>query len=325
MGKTKAEYLVGVDFGGTKILAGVYTHALELIGLAKLSTKAHRSADHVVERIARAVREAVDGAGLTLADVRAVGLGAPGAVDGESGRILFAPNLGWRDVPLKENLQRLLGLPVFLENDANVAALGAYVWELQSRPRYMLGVFVGTGIGGGLIINGQLYHGFRHTAGEIGHMVIDVNGPPCGCGNRGCLEAVASRTAMFRTIKTAVQNGQKTLLTDLLGTELDDMRSGDLRKAIHRGDAFVRGVVEDAARAIGLALASLVNILSPEVIVLGGGVIEALQDEMMGLITQTTRERAMPGTMQGVEIIASALADNLGITGAAVLARQMGT
>jgi glucokinase len=320
---TKAEHVVGVDLGGTKILAGVFTHSLESLSTAKVSTKSQRGVESVVERIARCVQDAVDEADLTLKQVAGIGIGAPGAVDFATGTVIFAPNMeGWKDVPLKKALEKQLGVPVFVENDCNISALGVYVAELKSRPRYMVGIFVGTGIGGGLIFNGELFSGFGHTAGEIGHMVLEVNGPKCGCGNKGCFEALASRTAIFQQIKAGIKDGEKTLLTDLLGNDLDDLRSGDLRKAIRRGDKFVDRIVDGAAEYIGIATANLVNILNPEVVVLGGGVIEALADEMMGVIVETAQDYAMPGSMKGVEILASKLGDNAGITGGAVLARR---
>jgi glucokinase len=320
---TKTEYVLGVDLGGTKILAGVFDHTLECIGTAKLSTKSQRGVDRVIERVARCVQDAVDEADLTMKQVAGVGIGAPGAVDFDAGKVIFAPNLeGWKEVPLKKELEKALGTPVFVENDCNVAALGVYVAELKSKPRSMAGIFVGTGIGGGLIINGELYSGHGHTAGEVGHMVLEISGPKCGCGNKGCFEALASRTAIFQQIKTGVKEGQKTLLSEMLGDDLEDLRSGDLRKAIRRGDKFVDRIVESAAEYIGIATANLANILNPEVLVLGGGVIEALADEMMGVIVETARDYAMPGAMEGVEIVASKLGDNAGITGAAVLARK---
>ncbi len=320
---TKSDHIVGVDLGGTKILAGVFTSSLENIGIVKLSTKSQRGVDKVVERIARCVQDAVDEADLTLKQVAGVGIGAPGAVDFDSGTVIFAPNLeGWKDVPLKKELEKQLGVPVFVENDCNIAALGVYVAELKSKPHSMVGIFVGTGIGGGLIINGELYSGFGHTAGEIGHMVLEISGPKCGCGNKGCFEALASRTAIFQQIKAGIKDGQKTLLTEMLGNDLEDLRSGDLRKAIRRGDKFVDRVVEGAAEYIGIATANLINILNPEVVVLGGGVIEALSDEMMSVIIETATDYAMAGTMKGVEIVPSKLGDNAGITGAAVLAKR---
>ncbi len=319
----KPEYVVGVDLGGTKILSGVFKNPLECIGTAKVSTKAQRGVEAVIERIARSIEDAVDEADLTLKQVAGVGIGAPGAVDFASGTVIFAPNMeGWKDVPLKKDLEKALGVPVFVENDCNIAALGVHVAELKGKPKHLVGIFVGTGIGGGLIINGELFAGYNHTAGEIGHMVVDVNGPKCGCGNKGCLEALASRTAIFQQIKAGVKDGEKTILTEMLGDDLSDLRSNDLRKAIRRGDKFVDRIIEGAAEYIGIATANLVNILGPEVVVLGGGVIEALADEMMSVIIETAQDYAMPGTMKGVEIIASKLGDSAGITGGAVLAKR---
>ena len=213
-------------------------------------------------------------------------------------------------------------MPVFVGNDCNVCTLGTFDREYKSKPKNLIGIFIGTGIGGGLVINGNLYAGHNLTAGEIGHMVIEVNGPKCGCGNRGCFEALASRTAIFRNIQSAVKDGQKTLLTEMLGPDLADMRSGDLRKAIRKGDKFVEKVVEEAAEYAGIGVANLINILNPEIVVVGGGVIEALESEMMPTIIKSAKEHVMPGTMDGIKIEASQLGDHAGITGAAVLARR---
>src|SRR5947207_8760241 len=320
---SKENYVVGIDLGGTKILAGLFDSSLECIGTAKVSTKAQRGMETVISRIERCVRDAVDEADLGLKQVAGIGIGAPGAVEFETGTVIFAPNLdGWKEVPLKKELEKALEVPVSVENDGNIAVLGVHVAELKGKPRSVIGIFVGTGIGGGLIVNGELYSGFNHTAGEIGHMVLDINGPKCGCGNRGCFEAVASRTAIFQRIKAGVKEGEKTLLTEMLGDSLEDMRSGDLRKAIRRGDKFVAEILEQVAECIGIGVSNLVNIIGPDVVVLGGGVIEALEDEMVGIITKTAKDHAMPGTMKGVEIVTSKLGDNAGITGAAVLARK---
>jgi glucokinase len=320
---SKPEFLVGVDLGGTKILSGVFKNSLECISTTKLSTKSQRGVTAVIDRVARCVRDAVDEADLTLKQVAGVGIGAPGAVDFDSGTVIFAPNMeGWKDIALKKELEKELGVPVFVENDCNISALGVHVAELKGKPKHMLGIFVGTGIGGGLIINGNLYSGFNHTAGEVGHMVLEIDGPKCGCGNKGCFEALASRTAIFQRIKAGIKDGQKTILTDMLGDNLDDLRSGDLRKAIRKGDKFVDKILEEASEYIGIATANLINILNPEVVVLGGGVMEALEDEMMSVIIETAKDYAMPGTMKGVEIVASKLGDNAGITGGAVLARR---
>ncbi|HZM06162.1 MAG TPA: ROK family protein [Candidatus Saccharimonadales bacterium] len=318
----KGEYFVGVDLGGTKILAGVFDAQLTCLGRNKMSTKSERGADEVVERIGRCVREAVDECDLDLKQVRGVGVGAPGAIDAPSGRVIFAPNLQWQDVPLKKNLEKELGLPVSIENDCNGAMLGVFETELQSKPRNAIGIFIGTGIGGGLVLDGKIYSGFNGTAGEIGHMVLEVGGPKCGCGNRGCFEALASRSAIFRKIHTAVKDGQKTLLTEMLGSDLTDLRSGDLRKAIRKGDKFVERIVEEAAEYTGIAVANLINVFNPQMVVLGGGVIDALGDEMMAIIVETAEDYAMSGTSKGIEIVASKAGDDAGIIGGAVLARR---
>jgi glucokinase len=318
---SKSEYLLGVDVGGTKILTGVFNQQLKCLGRTKVSTKAERGQEAVIERIARCIMDAVDECDLSLKQVKGIGIGVPAPVDPETGKVIFAPNLKWEDVPLKKDLEKLLDVPVFVDNDCNICTLGVYETELNPKPRNLVGIFLGTGIGAGLIIDGKLFPGFNRTAGEIGHMVIQVGGPKCGCGNKGCFEALASRSAIFRQIQTAVKEGQKTVLTEMLGEDLNDLRSGDLRKAIRRGDKFVERVVEEAAEYTGIAVANVINFLNPDTIVLGGGVIDALEDEMMAIITETAKDYAMPGTTKGVEIIASKLADDAGITGGAVLAK----
>lgn len=319
---TKQDLLVGVDLGGTKILAGVFTPQLKLLQSTKLSTKSERGFDAVVDRIARCVRDCVDEADLSIKQVRGIGIGAPGAIDPDTGEVIFAPNLQWKGAPLKKALEKALDLPVFVENDCNICTLGVYEAELKSKPRNVVGIFLGTGVGGGLILEGKLYGGFNRTAGEVGHMVLQVGGPKCGCGNNGCFEALASRTAIFREIQRAVKDGGRTVLTDMLGDGLNDLKSGDLRKALRKGDKLVENVIESAAEYTGIAVANLINIFNPEVVIVGGGVIDALEDEMMSIIVETAMDYAMTGTTRGIEIVATKLGDFAGITGGAVLARQ---
>ncbi len=319
----KQHHHIGVDLGGTKILAGVFTPQLKLVTTSKLSTKADRGPKAVIERIARTIRDAIDEADLELKSIRSIGIGAPGSINTEEGRVIFSPNLpGWENIPLKKELEKQLDVPIFVENDCNVCTLGVHVAELAGKPRHLVGIFLGTGIGGGIILDGRLHSGFNRTAGEIGHMILEVGGPKCGCGNKGCFEALASRTAIFRRLQNAVKDGQKTVLTELLGDNLADMRSGDLRKALKKGDKLVEKVIEDAAEYTGIAVGNIINLINPEYIVLGGGVIDALEDEMMAIIVETARDYAMAGTAKGIEIISSRLGDHAGITGAAVLARE---
>jgi glucokinase len=213
----KQDHIVGVDLGGTKILAGVFTSQLKCIARQKMTTKSERGPEGVIDRIARCVQDAVDECDLDLKQVRGIGIGAPGSIDPESGKVIFAGNLGWKDVALRKELEKRLDVPVFVENDCKACTLGVFTVELKSKPDSMVGVFLGTGIGGGIILNGKPYTGHNHTAGEIGHMVLDVHGPKCTCGGRGCFEALASRTAIFRNLRQAVKDGEKTVLTEMLG------------------------------------------------------------------------------------------------------------
>ena len=320
--ESKSSYFVGVDLGGTKILAGVFDTSFSCLARMKLSTKSERGPEGVIERVARCIQDAVDECDLAMKAVRGIGVGAPGTVDTQEGKVIFAPNLGWKDVSLKKALEKQLDVPVFVENDCKLNTLGVYEAELKAKPRHLVGIFIGTGIGAGLILDGKPYAGFNGTAGEVGHMVLDVNGPECGCGNHGCFEALASRRAIFRTIQTAVKKGQETVLTEMLGKDLADLRSGDLRKAIRRGDKFVERVVEQAAEYTGIAVGNLMNLFNAEVIVLGGGMIEQLEEEMLPIIERVAKKHAMPGSAEGVAIKATRLGDDAGITGGAVLARR---
>lgn len=316
------EYYVGVDLGGTKILAAVFSPDLKCLGKSKRNTKSERGPQAVVDRIARCIVEAVDECDLDPRLCRGIGIGAPGTVDFQSGRVIYAPNLGWKDLPLKKELEKRLDVPVFLDNDCNICTLGVFEKELDAKPASLVGMFIGTGIGGGIVLDGKAYSGFNHTAGEIGHMVVQAGGPKCGCGRKGCLEAVASRTAIIKRIQSEVKKGEKTALLDIVGDDLSKMKSSHLRKALKRGDKLVKQAVDEAARFAGIGAANLINIFNPEYMVIGGGVISAMEDDLFNLIVQTAREYTFPGAEKGLKFVASELGDDAGITGAAVLARR---
>lgn len=313
-------YLIGVDFGGTKILSAVFDSDLNCLGRSKKKTKAERGKEAVIVRIADCVHEACADAGVELSAVSGLGIGAPGAIDLNRGVVVAAPNLGWSEVPLQSALHHELNVPVFLQNDCNVALQGILEKEFPSTPKSLIGIFVGTGIGGGIMFNGQPYSGATGTAGEIGHMIIRAGGPQCSCGNRGCLESLASRKAIYRQLENRMKGGEVTSLSS--DTDLEGLRSRALRKAIKHGDPLVTSVVENAAENIGLAVGSLINILGPEVVVLGGGVIDALEMFMLGPIIETAREVALGEAARQVPIVASTLGDDAGIVGGAVIARK---
>ncbi len=316
------EYYIGVDLGGTKILAGIFDAEHQCLATKKIKTKSEEGYDAVCGRIVRAVQAAAESAGIDPTKVKGAGIGAPGSIGSDESAVLFAPNLDWRDAPLKADLEAQLDFSVWLGNDCNVAASGIHRLELEAKPNDMVSIFLGTGIGAGIITNGVCLTGATCAAGEVGHMVLDPNGPLCGCGTRGCFEALASRTAIFNKVKAAVNDGGE--LTQLVEADDDSVtriRSGKLRRAIEAGDKLAVQVLDETCFYTGLAIANLCNILNPEVVALGGGLIEQLHHVMLPKIRDAALERIMPGARQ-VRIMATTLGDHAGITGAAILAHD---
>ena len=315
------ELYIGVDLGGTKILAGIFDSDHHCLASEKTKTNQEEGYDAVCGQIVETIRSAAELAGIDPAKVNGAGIGAPGSISSDESHVLFAPNLGWRDAPLKADLEAQLGCPVWLGNDCNVAATGIHRLELEAQPNDMVSIFLGTGIGAGIITNGVFLTGATRAAGEVGHMVLDPDGPVCGCGTRGCFEALASRTAIFNKVKSAVNDGAKTLLMDAGDDSVTRIRSGKLRRAIEAGDELAAAVLGETCLYTGVAIANLCNLLNPEVVALGGGLIEQLQADMLPKIRDAALERIMPGARE-VRIMATALGDDAGITGAAILAHD---
>ncbi|MYA69055.1 ROK family glucokinase [Candidatus Poribacteria bacterium] len=315
--------VVGVDMGGTKILSAVIDAEGNILGTAKVPTKADEGTAVVIDRIADAIQKAIGKSGVNRASIEAVGIGAPGPLDPETGVVIFAPNLGWRDVPLKAELEARVGIPTFVDNDVNVGTLGEHAFGAGKGVQNIVGIFVGTGIGGGIILHGELFHGASKTAGEIGHIIVKADGPRCGCGRRGCLEALASRTAMTKQFQKAIEKkGKKSVISKLTDGDLSAIRSGVLAKAIRAKDKLTLKVFKKATKYLGIGIGSIVNFLNPEMIILGGGVVEALDDTFLDNIRAAAEKYALPNTLDGVQIVRAELGDNSGILGAAALARQ---
>ena len=315
--------VVGVDMGGTKILSAVIDAEGNILGTAKVSTKADEGTSAVLDRIADSIQKAIDKSGVNEASIEAIGIGAPGPLDPATGVVIFAPNLGWRDVPLKAELEARTGISTFVDNDVNVGTLGEHAFGAAQGVQNVVGIFVGTGIGGGIILKGELFHGASKTAGEVGHIIVKAGGPRCGCGTRGCLEAIASRTAMAKQFRKAIKKkGKKSVLTKLTDGDLSVVRSGVLVKAIRANDKLTLKVFKKVTKYLGIGVGSIVNFLNPEMIVLGGGVVEALDDTFIDNIRTYAEKYALPDTLNGVQIVRAKLGDNSGILGAAALARQ---
>jgi glucokinase len=318
-----APYVVGMDLGGTKILAAAVNAEGQILAEAKRATKATEGPDAVIERMARTARKAARQAGIDWSAIVGVGVGAPGPIDPESGMVYNPPNLpGWDEVALGPRLSEALGVPVHLENDVNLGTLGEYALGAGRDTKDMVGIFVGTGVGGGLILDGELRSGFRHAAGEVGHMIVFADGPVCGCGKRGCLESVASRTAIERDIRLGIAAGRKSVVGKLV-RQKGRLTSGVIGRALRKGDPLTVEVIRRAQWYLGLLTASIVNLIDPEMIVFGGGVVEALGKGFLAPIRVTARQYYIQQAgADRVRIVAAQLGDHAGVLGGAVLARR---
>ncbi|MFB3922958.1 MAG: ROK family protein [Terriglobia bacterium] len=320
----RAEIIVGVDMGGTSLRAVVVNEEDKILAVEKNPTPVGKKPDALIEEIAAQVIDALEAAGLKRSDLRAVSVGAPGAVNPEKGLVYEAPNLGWKDVRLGPKLSEMLEVPVLVENDVNVGTMGEYGMGAGKGAQELVGIFVGTGIGGGIISRGELYEGLRGAAGEIGHMVLQVDGPRCGCGKRGCAEALASRTAMEREVRSAIKRGAKSCVLELMKERNKErMTSSIIVRALKKKDRVMRDVLKRTQRYLGILAANVVNLLDPECVVIGGGIAERLQDDFVDPIRKTAREYFLcQRDASRVKIVPARLGDNAGALGAVVLARR---
>lgn len=314
--------VVGIDLGGTKVLAGVVGPDNAILGRAKRSTPAAEGGEAILKAIVEAVDEALAASRLTRNDVAAAGVGSPGPLDTETGTILFSANMNVTNFALGPMLSSILSRPVLVQNDVRVGGYGEFRLGAGRGFKNLIAVFVGTGIGGCLVLDGQVLTGATGNAGEIGHIVIKAGGPRCGCGERGCLEALASRTAITRRISKAVKKGQQTFLADKVSRKTGRLKSGDLAEALATGDIVATREVRRAAHYLGLGLGGLINVIGPELIIVGGGVTEALGEPYVDLVRAAAREQCLADPSGKVRIERAALGDNAGILGAALLARE---
>jgi glucokinase len=316
-------HVAAIDLGGTKILAAIISPGGAIEGRAKKSTGKDHTAGVVLKRMADCVLEAAAAAGVPPSQIKGIGVGSPGPVDPGTGVVLFAPNLQWNNVPVATELEARLHAPVSVDNDVRVAVLAEHTAGAGKGVRNMVGIWPGTGVGGGLVLDGRIYTGARNLAGEIGHITVKAGGPKCGCGGRGHLEALASRTAIVRDLAKAVKRGEKTALTKIVGKNVSTATSGDLAEAWTTGDKLVTKALDRAAGYIAVAIASVANLLNTELIVLGGGVIEALGEPYVEEIRRKVVGLPLATSVEGVRIVKSALGDDAGITGAGILARRV--
>jgi glucokinase len=309
------KYWIGVDLGGTKVLAGIFDDAFQLLQRAKVPTEAARGPETVFGQIRQAVAQAMDKAGARPEQVGALGLGIPGQIDPVARRVRFAPNLNWKDLDLGPRLPREWIWPCFIENDVRLGTYGEFKHGAAKGARHVLGIFVGTGVGGGLILNGDLYTGFNFSAGEIGHIVMHWR-------KGTTLEGLAGRAAMMERATPFLEDAPKNVRKAWKSIDLSAVRSSQLADLFRDKDAIAVQLVDDAARALGAAVANMLNLLSPEVIVIGGGVAGALGEPFLERIWEVAQRYTLPRVAEGVRYLPAALQDDAGIYGAAAYARD---
>ena len=307
---------VGIDLGGTQLRVAVADDRGRLRTVVRHPTEAARGSQHVISRIVAAVAEALEEDGTAARRVRALGIGLPGPVDPVAGLVISPANLpGFRNVPLNRILTRATGIPSYLYHDAHLAALGEHRRGVARGASEMIYVTVSTGIGAGLLLHGELYAGAHGIAGEVGHIVVQRDGPLCTCGNRGCLEAIASGTGIARA---ACESAPGTPGSALHG--LEHPHAEDVARAARAGDELANAILENAGTYLGLAMGNLVNLFNPELIVLGGSVLKA-GTPLLGPMRRSMNAASWKASRRGLRIVRPVLGDDVGLIGAVEFAR----
>lgn len=312
-------YIVGIDVGGTNIVVGtVPEDGSEVLGLVSEPTLPEQGADAVIARIVKLARASIAAAGK---EVAGVGIGSPGPLNTTTGVVLLTPNLGWVNMPLRDRIAGALQLPATLDNDANCAIFGEWWRGAAQGARYVVGLTIGTGIGGGIVLGGEIYHGASDIAGEIGHMTIDSQGRRCKCGNYGCLEAYASGPAIAARAVEGIEAGAETSLPQYVAGDLGRVTAQLVYEAANDGDHFALEVVRDTAKFLGAGVANVVNIFNPDVVVICGGVTLA-GDTLFRPLASEVKRRAFKPAWEACRIVPGLLTGTAGVLGAAAVFQQ---
>jgi glucokinase len=316
---------IGCDLGGTNLRAAIVdVETGDVLHQESVPTLAREGHEAVMERMADLFLGVIDETGMIKDDIGGIGIGVPGVLDLEKGETLFLPNLPgtWPHVPLQDTITRLTGLPTALLNDVRSITNGEWRFGAGQGVDTVAVFAVGTGIGGGLVLNGQLHLGIGGTGGELGHTMIDFNGPQCGCGNRGCLEAYASGPAIAAMGMKAVSQGLTTKIADLCEYDLNRITPELIAKAAETDDEIAKDIYEKAGFYIGIAAANICASIGPQRIIIGGGVAQA-GELLLDPIRRTIKERVHIMPVEEVEVVLSKLGDNAGVIGVACWAAYM--
>jgi len=315
---------IGCDLGGTNLRAGIVdAQSGEVSFLQSIPTLAREGHDAVMARIAGLINSIIASSGLPASDIGGIGIGVPGVMDMERGIVFFLPNLpgNWPNVPLAESISAQTDLPTYLINDVRSITYGEWKFGAGQGVQTMVCFAIGTGIGGGLIINGKLHMGIAGTAGELGHMIIDFNGPLCGCGNHGCLETFASGPAIAAMGLKAVTQGLTTSIGRLVNYDLNKITPEVICQAALEGDAIANEIFELAGMYLGIGIANILVSVGPRKVVIGGGVA-GCGDLILDPTRRTVKQRVKVVPLDQVEIVPALLGNNAGVIGAALWAQE---
>lgn len=315
-------YYAGFDLGGTKMLSAIYDSRFKLLGRSRTATRGQEGVNQVIKRMRATMKDALKKSGLATRDLAAIGVGVPGPVDMNKGIVHSAVNLGWRDVAARALLQKGLNKPLWLLNDVDAGVFGEYQHGAAQDAHCVVGVFPGTGIGGGAVYEGQVISGRGHSAMEIGHIQVISGGLTCTCGQRGCLETVSSRLAIASRAAAMAFRGKAPYLLEHAQTEVKSIRSGVLARAIAHGDTEVEKIVREAAGYLGKGIAQAIMLMLPDVVVLGGGLVEAMPDLFVKEVKNSARQSVLPEFRSSFRVKAAALGDDASVLGAAAWAAR---
>ena len=313
------KYYIGIDLGGTNIAAGVVNENNEIVAKTSVKTGSGRPVNLIVDDMANAAKSAAESIGLTLNEVEWVGVGAPGTANKASGVIEYSNNLGWYDVPLVQMLEERTGKKVYIENDANAAAYGEYVAGAAKKADSSVMVTLGTGVGGGIVLNNKIYTGFNFAGAELGHSVIVVDGRPCTCERRGCLEAYASATGLITTTREYMEEYKDSVMWDLVEHDLSKVSGRTAFDAMRKGDKAGKMVVDEYIKYLACGITNIINTFQPDILCIGGGICHEGDTLMVPLKEIVKREVYSRNSAKNTEIVAASLGNDAGIIGAALL------
>jgi glucokinase-like ROK family protein len=314
----KAYYVVGIDLGTLNTIAAVVDLEGKIVERVEHPTNGEKNRDDVIERVKTAIHEVISASNLNLQKIAGIGLAVPGLVDSKKGMILFIPNFGWKDTPLREILEEEFHTPIFIDNNANAMALSEAQFGIGRGVKNFICVNIGIGIGSGVIINREIYRGETECTGEIGHTTVDYNGPKCSCGNNGCLEVMAAGPAIARRAVKAIREGRKTVITELVEENLNQITAAVVARAANQDDRLAREIMEKTGEYLGTGIANIINLFNPQMVIIGGGVAQA-GSLIFDPLKRTMKKRAFSVPAKVVKIATPSLGRDCTVIGAASL------